>query len=83
MIDLATAITDSSSGSLDYIVFHAVNGLAGRSSILDAAMIASAKYLPIVFALALVALWLSWRARNQRGRSLRASPHSSDSGSVS
>jgi undecaprenyl-diphosphatase len=67
MIDLATAITDSSSGSLDYIVFHAVNGLAGRSSILDAAMIASAKYLPIVFALALVALWLSWRARNQRG----------------
>jgi undecaprenyl-diphosphatase len=30
-------------------------------------MIASAKYLPIVFALALVALWLSWRPGNQRG----------------
>jgi undecaprenyl-diphosphatase len=67
MIGLAAAIADSSSNSLDYSVFRAINGLAGRSSALDAVMIASAKYLPIVFALALVALWLSWRPRNQRG----------------
>ena len=53
--------------SLDYRVFYSVNGLAGRSSALDAVMIGSAKYLPVVFALALVALWLSWRERNQRG----------------
>ena len=67
MIDASAAVSDSSFHSLDYTVFQAVNGFAGRNSILDAAMIASAKYLPIVFALALVALWLSWRARNQRG----------------
>lgn len=67
MIDPAAAIADSSSSSLDYTVFRAVNGLAERSPALDAVMIASAKYLPIVFALALVALWLSWRPRNQRG----------------
>jgi undecaprenyl-diphosphatase len=28
-------------------------------------MVGCAKYLPVVFALALIALWLSWRARNQ------------------
>jgi undecaprenyl-diphosphatase len=67
MIDASTAVSDSSSRSLDYAVFHAVNGFAGRNSILDAVMIASAKYLPIAFAVALLALWLSWRARNQRG----------------
>lgn len=62
----ATAIADSSSRSLDYIVFHAINRLAGRSAEIDAVMIGSAKYLPIVFAIALIGLWLSWRARNQR-----------------
>jgi len=68
MIDsAAAAIADSSSRSLDYTLFHSINGLAGRSGSLDALMIGSAKYLPIVFALALVALWLSWRPRNQQG----------------
>jgi undecaprenyl-diphosphatase len=67
MTDVATSsIADASSESLDYTLFHAVNGLASRSSALNALMIGSAKYLPIAFALALVALWLSWRARNQR-----------------
>ncbi len=61
----ATAIADSSSRSLDYIVFHAINR-PGRSAEIDAVMIGSAKYLPIVFAIALIGLWLSWRARNQR-----------------
>lgn len=63
----ATAIADSSAHSLDYTLFHAVNALAGRSSALDAVMIGSAKYLPVVFALVLIALWLSWRPPNQRG----------------
>ena len=63
----AISAADSTSGSLDYTLFRAVNGFAGRSSALDALMAWSAKYLPIVFALALVALWLSWRPRNQRG----------------
>jgi undecaprenyl-diphosphatase len=68
MNDTTTAIiADSSSHSLDYTLFHAMNGLAGRSATLDAVMIGSAKYLPYVFALALVALWFSWRPRNQRG----------------
>ncbi|HEV7593632.1 MAG TPA: undecaprenyl-diphosphatase [Gemmatimonadaceae bacterium] len=67
MIGLAAPIADSSSSSLDYTLFRAVNGVAGRSAALDSVMIASAKYLPIVFALALVVLWLSWRPRNQRG----------------
>ncbi len=62
-----TTIVDPGSGSLDYALFHAINGLAGRSSALDALMIASAKYLPFIFALVLVALWLSRRFRNQRG----------------
>ncbi len=62
----AIRVADSSSGfSLDYALFHAVNGLAGRSGALDAVMIGSAKYLPIVFALALVALWLTWSSANQ------------------
>jgi undecaprenyl-diphosphatase len=66
MIDVPTASADSSIRSLDYTVFHTVNGLAGQSPVLDAVMVAAAKYLPVVFALALVALWLSWRVRNQR-----------------
>lgn len=67
VIDGVQPIADSSSSSFDYTLFHAVNGLAGRNAVLDTVMIGSAKYLPIVFALALVALWLSWRPRNQRG----------------
>ncbi len=66
MISPTTSFADSSAGSLDYTLFHAVNSLAGRSPALDALMIGAAKYLPVVFALALVGLWLSWRARNQR-----------------
>ena len=57
---------DSTSGGIDYTVFRAINGLAGKSRALDLAMIASAKYLPVLFAIALVLLWLSWRPLNQR-----------------
>jgi len=52
--------------SLDYQIFRAINGFAGRSEALDTVMIGCAKYLPIVFALALVGLWLSWKPGNQR-----------------
>lgn len=55
-----------SSAGLDYSAFRAINGLAGKNPALDAIMIGSAKYLADVFAVALVALWLSWRSQNQR-----------------
>src|SRR6267142_3900431 len=51
----------------DYLLFTAINGLAGRSAVVDALMVGSAKYLPLIFALALIALWLTWKPRNQRG----------------
>ena len=53
--------------SPDYELFSSINGLAGKSAVLDAIMIGSAKYLPVVFALALVALWLTWKPQTQRG----------------
>src|SRR6202040_3095090 len=53
--------------STDYGLFSSINGLAGRSVALDAVMVGSAKYLPIVFALALIALWMTWKPQNQRG----------------
>src|SRR6266852_8586307 len=59
-------IVDPGTSALDYTLFRSVNGLAGRSGALDAVMIASAKYLPFVFAAALVGYWISWRPRNQR-----------------
>jgi undecaprenyl-diphosphatase len=54
------------SGSLDYDLFRAINGLAGRNQAVDAIVVACAKFLPVVFALALVGLWLTWRPTNQR-----------------
>jgi undecaprenyl-diphosphatase len=54
------------SGSLDYDLFQAINGWAGRSQPVDAVVVACAKFLPVVFALALVGLWLTWRPANQR-----------------
>ena len=57
---------DSTATSFDYSTFRVVNGWSGRSAALDALMVGCAKYLPVVFALALIALWLTWRSRNQR-----------------
>jgi undecaprenyl-diphosphatase len=54
------------SGSLDYDLFRAINGLAGRNHAVDAIVVACAKFLPVVFALALVGLWLTWKRVNQR-----------------
>ena len=53
-------------GSLDYDLFRVVNGWAGRIQAVDAIIVACAKFLPLVFALALVGLWLTWRPTNQR-----------------
>ncbi|HEX7019900.1 MAG TPA: phosphatase PAP2 family protein [Gemmatimonadaceae bacterium] len=55
---------------LDAALVRAINGMAGRSAILDWLMIACARYAPVVFALLLVALWLSWRTRYQRAAAL-------------
>ena len=52
--------------SIDYDLFQAINGLSGRSHLIDAVMTGCAKFLPVVFALALVGLWLTWRPMNQR-----------------
>jgi undecaprenyl-diphosphatase len=57
----------STLSSTDYGLFSSINGFAGRSAVLDAVMVGSAKYLPVVFALVLIALWLTWKAQNQRG----------------
>jgi undecaprenyl-diphosphatase len=63
---IAQAITDSGpAASLDYSLFRVVNGWASRSAAFDSLMVGCAKYLPVVFALALIALWLSWYPRNQ------------------
>ena len=51
--------------SLDYSLFRVINNWSGRSAALDSLMVGCAKYLPLIFALALVVLWLSWRPRNQ------------------
>src|ERR1700716_2032285 len=56
----------STLSSTDYGLFSSINGLAGNSAVLDAIMIASAKYLPVVLALVLIAMWLTWKPQNQR-----------------
>lgn len=53
--------------SVDYRLFQSINGLAGTYRELDVVMIACAKYAPFVYALVLVALWLTWTHRNQSG----------------
>ena len=62
---LAEAVRDSVPASIDYSLFRVVNGWSGQSAVFDSLMVGCAKYLPVVFALALIALWLSWRPKNQ------------------
>lgn len=52
---------------LDAMLFRTLNAAAGHHPVLDALMIACAKDAPVLFALLLVALWLGWRQRYQRG----------------
>jgi len=54
------------SGSLDYDLFRGINGWAGHSHAVDAIMVVCAKFLPVVFALVLLGLWLTWKPTNQR-----------------
>ena len=66
LVGFSRTYKDSSSAELDYSAFRAINGLAGKYPALDVIMIGSAKYLAVVFAVALIVLWLSWRSKNQR-----------------
>jgi hypothetical protein len=59
MDDRPARRADEMSNSFDYDLFRAINGLAGRSETADAIMVGGAKLLPVVFALALVGLWLT------------------------
>ena len=52
--------------SLDVRLLHALNGLAGRSPVLDALMTACAQYAPFAFAALLAGLWLTWRREWQQ-----------------
>ena len=58
--------------SIDYSLFTAINSLAGRSGALDGFMIDVAKYSPEVYALALAALWLTFKQKNQRAALIAA-----------
>ena len=58
--------------SIDYSLFTAINGLAGRSHAVDTIMIGLARYSPEVYALSLAALWLTWKQKNQRAALLAA-----------
>src|SRR6266568_2557063 len=58
---------DSAASSLDYSLFRAVNALAGRSHAIDEIIIGVAKYSPVLLAIVLIGLWLTWDFRNQRG----------------
>ena len=62
---MQSAITQLSLASVDYSLFRALNGIAGRSQLLDTFMVGVARYSPIFYALSLVGLWLTWKARNQ------------------
>lgn len=61
------AASDSAASSLDYVLFRAVNGLAGRNHVVDGIMIGFARYSPVLLAIVLIGLWLTWDYRNQRG----------------
>lgn len=51
---------------MDASLFEIINQLAGKVPWLDVIMIFSAKYLPIIFAVALIVAYLSFRADQQR-----------------
>jgi undecaprenyl-diphosphatase len=52
--------------STDTALFRALNGMAGRSAILDALMIAGARYAVVAYVVLLAVLWLRRRPPEQR-----------------
>src|SRR5205814_1952516 len=66
----ASVVADTTTRSVDYSLFRAINGLAGRNRLLDEVMIGFAKYSPFVLAAVLLVLWLTWNYRNQLGAAL-------------
>ena len=52
---------------MDLSLFHLVNNLGETAPWLSPLMVFSAKYLPLIFALTLVALWLTYQRHQQMG----------------
>lgn len=52
---------------MDLSLFHLVNNLGETAPWLSPLMFFSAKYLPLIFALTLVALWLTYQRHQQMG----------------
>jgi undecaprenyl-diphosphatase len=52
---------------MDFRLFEQINGLGGHYAWLDNVMLASARGMPFVFAICLVALWLTGSHRQQVG----------------
>lgn len=50
----------------DTALFRALNGAAGHHAVLDPLMVACANDAPVLFALLLVALWVTWKPHFQR-----------------
>ena len=51
---------------MDASLFETINNLAGKVPWLDMLMILSAKYLPVIFAFALIILYLTFQANQQQ-----------------
>lgn len=66
MAALMISLVQPRTPSPDVALLRAINGLAGHSRALDLAMIWTAKYSPVILALVLAALWLTWRPWAQR-----------------
>ena len=56
--------------SSDLALFHWINGFAGHWAILDAVMVATTRYAPVILAAVLLACWARWRAPWQHGAAL-------------
>jgi undecaprenyl-diphosphatase len=50
---------------MDVRLFQLINGLAARNAVMDRIMFWCAKGLPFIYALVLVALWLTWKRKYQ------------------
>jgi undecaprenyl-diphosphatase len=57
---------------MDVQLFQLINGLARRNAIMDRVMFSCAKGLRFIYALVLVALWLTWKRKQQIGAFLSA-----------
>jgi membrane-associated phospholipid phosphatase len=56
--------------SADLVLFRSINAFAGHHPWLDGAMVACAKYAPVLYAALLLGCWATWRPRLQRTAAL-------------